>query len=447
MSETEGIEEYTSGDIPSKDDGMEFNYEVFLRHMRHPSCRPLLHHVKSVINHFMNTPRPATEPALTALIHIYRGGLDQIMELVRENPVWRLLGEGHPEQYEMAREGLEYLIMNQVQGTVFAVIPEDQRHDKLLWRQMSIHAPWLQPHHLDISSEIAKGSLVNDAIDQFRRVSQYLTPRDKLICLLNGCRIVQRAGRSIDGEEGEEGDHISADEIMPLLIYCLLKAQVSHLHSNLQYISRFRNQRELASDKAYHFTSLLAATTFIEKMDASTLIIDAVEYGELTQNEIDKLGDQPLPLTPGDDHDYNITSPTSRLVTSEDQFKAEATRLLQSVKEKLKLGASRSIEYIGELMDRAEAKLKAIGSPPGHTSDHHDDAEQMQSVTGEDRDRILAEEDEFQMQLAMALSLSEIEYQKGGDPRAEERREQPTGTLIDMGDDAQTKSSPDPEPS
>ncbi|EEQ97687.1 vps901 protein, putative, partial [Perkinsus marinus ATCC 50983] len=61
--------------------------------------------------------------------------------------------------------------------------------------------------------------------------SKYRAPRDKLVCLLNCCRVITRTLESSDGG--------SADDILPILIWVLIKARPSRLRSNINFIQAF----------------------------------------------------------------------------------------------------------------------------------------------------------------------------------------------------------------
>lgn len=174
-------------DIPRQT--TEFDYEVFLRRMRHPSCRPLIVQVKGFITRFQ---QQASNGASSAqLVHQFRDFIDRLMEAVRENAVWRLTGDANPEEYEVAREGLEYLLTNQLYSVAFSPI-EDRDRDELVGRKILSFGDWIRPSHLDISAKIMTGEeACEDAVLEFRKVNEYLTPRDKLVCLLNGCRTIQ----------------------------------------------------------------------------------------------------------------------------------------------------------------------------------------------------------------------------------------------------------------
>lgn len=228
----------------------------------------------------------------------------------------------------------------------------------------------------------------------------------------------------------------SADDTMPVLIYTVLKAQVGQLHSNLQYISRYRDPKHLASDSAYHFTTLLAVCTFIERMDRESLVIGDEEYTARMEVAIMELNGKTLAtdehaesagwLAAGGEgegegqeeeeeeerrgHATLRAPPTTTAAApplplpTESRFKDDAARVFVQVREKIKLGASKSMDYLGRLMEEAEAAVRAAvnsgsSSPP--------------SDAGAATDRIAKgeqEEEEFELQLAMALSLSEQEY-------------------------------------
>lgn len=95
-------------------------------------------------------------------------------------------------------------------------------------------------------------------------MNAFKSPRDKLIQLLNSCKIIFALIRRLDAAQG-------ADAFLPLLVFVLLKANVSHLVSNVEYIKRFRNPERLEGEPSYYLSSLGAAISFIEALDHSSL--------------------------------------------------------------------------------------------------------------------------------------------------------------------------------
>lgn len=208
--------------------------------------------------------------------------------------------------------------------------------------------------------------------------------------------------------EGQHGE-LGADEMIPGLIFVILKCRVGQFYSNLQYISRYRDPRQLASLHAYHFTSLLAVATFIEKMDQKSLLIDEEEYDQrmeegmmrINAKELDERENERLAA----DLAHLSTPPQTAktpLMSPDARFREEAAKLYVNVKQKLKVGATKSIDYLGKLMDDAETHLKAAFDS-GKGSPRTPDPATLKAME---------DEEEFQLQLAMALSISEQEFQE-----------------------------------
>ena len=95
-----------------------------------------------------------------------------------------------------ALEGLESLIMNQLHDRVISFDSSEIDLDNFMERKMVLHAGWIQMEHLDVPEEVCKnlieseGSWMSTAVTEFQKMSVYRTPRDKLVCALNGCKII-----------------------------------------------------------------------------------------------------------------------------------------------------------------------------------------------------------------------------------------------------------------
>jgi len=125
---------------------------------------------------------------------------------------------------------------------------------------------FIRPEHLDIPEEHYNESSWALAQTELCKMNQYKAPKDKLVCLLNCCRVINQ----LMSHHKPSG----ADEFLPLLIVILLKANPPQCYSNLQYISRYRHPAHLRSEQAYFFTNAVSAVAFIEGMDHSSLSID-----------------------------------------------------------------------------------------------------------------------------------------------------------------------------
>lgn len=79
---------------------------------------------------------------------------------------------------------------------------------------------------------------------------------------------------------------VSADEILPLLIYVVVKAAPPQLYSNVEFISAFRHPSRLVSEDLYCFTQFSSAVAFLLNLTSSSqLSIGSEEFKILTQED------------------------------------------------------------------------------------------------------------------------------------------------------------------
>eukprot|EP00298_Acanthocystis_sp_HF-20_P007953 c17380_g1_i6.p1 GENE.c17380_g1_i6~~c17380_g1_i6.p1 ORF type:complete len:166 (+),score=57.80 c17380_g1_i6:21-518(+) len=79
-----------------------------------------------------------------------------------------------------------------------------------------------------------------------------------------------------------------ADEFLPVLIFVVVKTNVSDLISSLSYICSYRNPELFLGKANYFLTQIYSAVTFIESINQSSLFIDPVDYRIWMGKEIDK---------------------------------------------------------------------------------------------------------------------------------------------------------------
>ena len=65
------------------------------------------------------------------------------------------------------------------------------------------------------------------SVIELLKINHYKAPRDKLICILNSCKVIFGLIRHLKKEEG-------ADSFVPILIFVVLKANPPHLMSNVE---------------------------------------------------------------------------------------------------------------------------------------------------------------------------------------------------------------------
>ncbi|XP_078435656.1 vacuolar protein sorting-associated protein 9A-like [Wolffia australiana] len=240
----------------------------FLERMRHPSAAEFVKSIKSFIVSFSNKVPDAEKDS--AAIQEFLASMEAAF---RAHSLWAGCSE---EELESAGEGLEKYVMTKLFNRAFASIPEDVKRDDELYEKMALVQQFIRPENLDIKPTFRNETSWLLAQKELQKINMYKAPRDKLVCILNCCKVINNLliNASIASSDNPPG----ADEFLPVLIYVTIKANPPQLHSNLMYIQRYRRQSRLVSESAYFFTHILSAESFVWNIDANSLSLDEDEY-------------------------------------------------------------------------------------------------------------------------------------------------------------------------
>ncbi|CAN6669666.1 vacuolar protein sorting-associated protein 9 [Trichomonascus vanleenenianus] len=264
------------------DDDKPFDFQRFLGQLKHKSADPIARYLKSFLTEF--TKKTWTTNEQVKIIGDFKAFISAKMD---QCPPFSTLSDN---EFRNALEGMEKLIMNRLYTHTFSPeIPdarrsddheEDVLRDRVLEEKMRIWH-WIEGRHLDITERFLKNgeSFVKLASDELLKINHYRAPRDKVICILNCCKVIFGLLRQTNSEE-------SADGFLPILIYVVIKAQPKDLISNVNYIQRFRNPDRLNGESGYYLSSLVGAISFIETLDRSSLSITEQEFEQNVESSV-----------------------------------------------------------------------------------------------------------------------------------------------------------------
>ncbi|CBX94076.1 hypothetical protein LEMA_P037500.1 [Plenodomus lingam JN3] len=275
---------------PEPEPDLPFDFHRFLEQLRHRTADPVAKFLRSFLFEFGKKQWMVHEQ-----VKIISDFLEFISKKMAQCEVWRTVSDA---EFDNAREGMEKLVMNRLYTQTFSpAIPppepssprkgrrrqdppgpgrrgqhqEDVERDEVLAQKIRIYK-WVNESHLDIKPVGGKGrKFLHLAQQELLKIKSYRAPRDKIICILNCCKVIFGYLRTSNSDQ-------SADAFVPLLIYTVLQANPDHLVSNLQYILRFRNQDKLGGEAGYYISSLMGAVQFIEGLDRTSLTISDEEF-------------------------------------------------------------------------------------------------------------------------------------------------------------------------
>ncbi len=268
------------------------HYTILLEKLRHPSALEILSQIKRFVIKFARESRENESNSTktnwgdaeairgqqyTEKSNKISAFLRIIEKTMRNHPMWK--GEGEQE-WQNTLEGLEKFVMMKLYSHTFQSADQDAAIDARLSEKIK-KLSFLRPGHLDVKR------CAPDQLQRWKRaggellkINKFKSPRDKIVCILNCCRLITYllAEKGVVDESGNPLPQVGADELVPSLIYIVLKTNPENLHSNLEYIGAFRSASRMRGEAGYFFTQLAGAVTFIQGLDASGLSISTVDF-------------------------------------------------------------------------------------------------------------------------------------------------------------------------
>ncbi|KAL4959466.1 guanine nucleotide exchange factor VPS9 [Aspergillus stella-maris] len=294
---------------PEAEPDQPFDFHRFLEQLRHRTADPVAKFLRSFLHEFGKRQWMVHEQ-----VKIISDFLAFITNKMAVCEVWRDVSDS---EFDNAKEGMEKLVMNRLYSQTFSpTIPgppsiprsasrskrremerlhgpyrkgqhqEDVERDEVLAQKMRIYS-WIKEEHLDIPPVGPSGRrFLNLAQQELMKINGYRAPRDKVICILNCCKVIFGLLRNAKKSD------TSADSFIPLLIYVVLQANPEHLVSNIQYILRFRNQDKLGGEAGYYLSSLSGAIQFIETLDRTSLTVSDEDFERNVEAAVSAIAEQ-----------------------------------------------------------------------------------------------------------------------------------------------------------
>lgn len=329
-----------------------FDFHKFLEQLRHRTADPVARYLRSFLQEFVKK-----QWAVHEQVKIIGDFLEFITKKMAQCEVWASLND---DEFDNAREGMEKLVMNRLYSQTFSpAIPapannstprkgrsgrlaadaaspsgpgrrgqheEDVERDAVIAQKMRIYG-WIKPEHLDIQPVIGEKpqKFLQMAQKELLKINTYRAPRDKVICVLNTCKVLFGFLKNSKSDQ-------SADAFVPLLIYTVLRAAPEHLVSNVQYIWRFRNQDKLGGEAGYYMSSLMGVVTFIEGLDRTSLTISDEEFEHNVEQAVSAIAEghraderpqQPTAAVPGLQYLSEKSTPSRPEVTPRNSMDGE----------------------------------------------------------------------------------------------------------------------------
>ncbi|WWC63372.1 uncharacterized protein I303_105972 [Kwoniella dejecticola CBS 10117] len=321
-----------------------FNFSGFLKDLRTKPADPIARYLKSFLSNFAKKPFTVNEQI--KLIHDFLAFISEKMAQVEP---WKSQASA---EFDNALEAMEKLVMNRLYNYTFTpqlvpsqpITTDDLERDAVFAQRVRLFG-WIREKHLDVPEGEATQGFLGFAEQELLKINHYKAPRDKMICVLNCCKVIFGLIRNVYGAEAT-----GADAFVPILIFVVLQANPDNMLSNIEYISRFRSASKLQGEAGYYLSSLT--------MDASSL--SNISQAEFEKNVEDAI--QELPPSPSASTSRALPptdmSPFSAVASGEEAARPlSLTTTVQALD-----GTKRFFQRTGNLAQEAVSKpLSAIG--------------------------------------------------------------------------------------
>ena len=173
---------------------------------------------------------------------------------------------------EDIQEGLEKLVTSKLFPYIFCPTQEEEKMDLCLKAKISGLNTFIEPKHLDLYPLFVKEEYLKNAINELSKINEFKSPRDKVICIMNCCKVAYGMLNAITKVENRLS--AGADDFLPALLYIIIRSNTPNLYSNINYIRRFRHPSKLMSETGYYLTQFESALRFVEEADHKSFNVD-----------------------------------------------------------------------------------------------------------------------------------------------------------------------------
>jgi hypothetical protein len=277
-SASDGHEPLRNGDVKhsnsTRPSGAESYWKTFLTQLKKQAAAEIRVLLQSRLRQFYTqdlASLPDTGPT-SAPSQLQKLQGDLLLRM-RKVDVW---AEQSENEWAETTEALERFVCSQLHDMLLSS-PADLEADEAFSVQCDTLASFVTPAQIGLSAGAVEPAVFADAWasaqDFLHRLTLYKDPWRKLLCIDRCCRQIYRilhasVARSkaskVDVEGGEAtGGEATADDLVPAVIWCLLRCNPPRLHSHLQFVRRHRPDSRLRGSLAYHLTVMESAMHFV----------------------------------------------------------------------------------------------------------------------------------------------------------------------------------------
>ncbi|XP_060567236.1 ankyrin repeat domain-containing protein 27-like isoform X2 [Ruditapes philippinarum] len=200
-----------------------------------------------------------TADSIPNLADLVASHVTKAMQIVLKDPQIKKLVKQEDMFMASLKVAVETYMMNAVHKHLFTTITACVKSSDALINKMTRNLLDIRLHNLDIRSEFEEN--LPYAKKEVSRLNQFSTPLGRVLCLK---RVVTALTKPLFKSQENEGLMMSSDELLPLLIYLIIKSQMANWTANLMYMKYFQVAKMTESNEfSFYLATIEAALDYI----------------------------------------------------------------------------------------------------------------------------------------------------------------------------------------
>ncbi|KAL4511721.1 hypothetical protein ABPG72_012566 [Tetrahymena utriculariae] len=197
--------------------------------------------------------------------------MEELFDMIKQNP---LFSQYSQEDQDWTNDQLEKYITRKLYDQIF---PKEKTYaDTALYCRMKVLS-WINYDHLEIEKVNRVDEMWDISAKALLNIDYVKSPSEKLDCLIESTTIMTNVLKLTQ----TSNNAASADSILPISIYILLKACPTRLWSNINFISAFCNKEKMLTQIGYCFAQIKLAVDFLANLTPRQVNVTDQQFHEL----------------------------------------------------------------------------------------------------------------------------------------------------------------------
>ncbi|PIK49120.1 putative ankyrin repeat domain-containing protein 27 [Apostichopus japonicus] len=191
------------------------------------------------------------------------------MQIALKDSVLRKLVRQNKSHMENLKVAMETYVMNEVSSKVLKQLIQLMASEDSKLNKTTRNLSDLQVRDLQVRQEFAVN--LPRARRELSILNQYSTPLEKLHCLRKAVATITQPGYRDKLQLGGTGPAMSSDDLLPLLIFLVVKSEIPNWLANLTYMQQFRFANFGHGEFGFYLASFEAAIEHVRSGSLSAL--------------------------------------------------------------------------------------------------------------------------------------------------------------------------------